>query len=358
MRLVFAPETGGWLSQLPLILESPERATLIAPWALPALPRSLSVPNRVRVAWGRRTLASTSTHRTLGLPGWALVEAALRAAAPSQAESLAARFALRRRLGQVMAALLPRRVEMVVAPSIAAREVFGEARRRGARCVLVEDLPNLRRLHADLDEAAARHPDDHFLRNHRASAADVSRQEAERVLADEIWVRSERAMQWLVADGHLRDRLRALRAPTDIAPTAVRTGRSGGKRVALLAGPALTRCGLREALAALEDLPQWRLRVRPTEGTPAELLRGHPRVEQVAAASLQSLDGVDVVIAPAWCECHPPELARAAGLGVPIIATDRASGFLRIQSVSPGEPAALLLTLKALDGLAQGGRVT
>jgi hypothetical protein len=274
-----------------------------------------------------------------------LVEAALRAAAHSQAESLAARFALRRRLGQVMAALLPRSIETVVAPSLAAREVFGEARRRGARCVLVEDLPNLRRLHADLDEAAARHPDDRFLSNHRASASDVSRQEAERVLANEIWVRSARAIQWLESDGHPRDRLRALGAPIEIAPSIVRTNRSDGERVALLAGPALTRSGLGEALAAIEDRPQWRLWVRPTEGTPAELLRGHPRLERVSAASLQTLEGVDAVIAPALCECHPPELAHAAQLGIPIIATDRAAGFLRVQPIPPGDSAALQGTL-------------
>jgi hypothetical protein len=348
MTLVFAPETGGWLSQLPTLLKSPERATLVAPWALPALPRSLPIPARVRTAWGRRTVASSLPHRTVGLPGWALVEAALRVAAPSQAESLAARFALRRRLGQVMAALLPRGIETVVAPSLAAREVFGEARRRGAKCVLVEDLPNLRRLHADLDEAAARHPDDRFLRNHRASASDVSRQEAERVLADEIWVRSECAMQWLLADGHPRDRLRALRAPIDIAPTAGRTGRRDAERVALLAGPALTRSGLREALAALEDLPQWRLWVRPTEGTPTEHLRGHPRLEQVSTPLLQTLDRVDVVIAPAWCECHPPELARAAQLRIPIIATDRAAGLLPVHLIPLGDSDAMRAALDAL----------
>jgi hypothetical protein len=49
-----------------------------------------------------------------------------------------------------------------------------------------------------------------------------------------------------------------------------------------------------------------------------------------------------VVIAPAWCECHPPEVARAALGGVPIVATSQARGPWQVAAeVAAGDAAAL-----------------
>jgi hypothetical protein len=218
--------------------------------------------------------------------------------------------------------------------------------------VLVEDLPSLRALHSDLDEAAARHPEEAFLRNHRASAEDVARQEAERLLADELWVRGEFARERLLSAGHPPERIRELSPPLEKAspekPPHTRKHSAHAHPVALLAGPALARGGLREALAALDARPQWSLWVRPSEGTEPRHLE-HPRVRRVTAEEQRTLQGVDVVLAPSWCESHPPELARAAARGIPVIATDRAAGFLDCRTVPRGNVPALVAELDALS---------
>lgn len=353
MNLILAPEPAPWLHQLSSLLGHGVRGEVVAPWALPSLPRGLALaPTRVRNAWGRRTLPVPEGFRVWGLPGWAAVEAGMRLAAPSTAATFRARFALRRRVAQATARLLPRSVEVVLAPSLCAREVFAMARGRGARCVLVEDLPTLRALHADLDEAAARHPEESFLRNHRASAEDVARQEAERLLADELWVRGEFCRERLMSAGHTPERIRELslqvEGSSSARPRAERRRAPDARPVALLAGPALARGGLREALAAIDARPQWNLWIRPAEGTDSGHL-SHPRVRQVTAEEQRTLQGVDVVLAPAWCESHPPELARAVARGIPVIATDRAAGFLPCRTVPRGNVPALVAELDALS---------
>ena len=57
---------------------------------------------------------------------------------------------------------------------------------------------------------------------------------------------------------------------------------------------------------------------------------------------------MDVVLALSWCESYPPELALAAARGIPIIATDRASGFVACERVPRGDVPAVLARL---DGL-------
>jgi hypothetical protein len=337
MTWVLAPEPAPWLAQLPTLLGAGRDVHVLAPWALPRAPW---LPAALRRAWAQRELNVPEAYRVWGVPGWSAVEAGMRLTARSAAATFAARFALRRRLGQA-AALLPLRAPLVVAPSLAAREAFARARRRGGRCVLVEDLPSLRELHADLDAAAEAHPGEAFLRNHRASAADVARQEAERVLADELWVRSPLARARLLAAGHAATKVRLLIPAAHVAPTALTEARAP---IALLAGPALARSGLHEALAALDALPGWTLRVRPVDATPTELLR-HPRVQRVTSRS--ALDGVAVVLAPAWCESHPEELAHAWARAIPIVATDRCEGALPVHLVPRGDVAALVEALGA-----------
>ncbi|XXF76566.1 hypothetical protein P2318_26425 [Myxococcaceae bacterium GXIMD 01537] len=347
MNLVIAPEPAGWLPQLSSVLGPEAQGRVFAPWSLPAAPAGW-MPARLRTAWRRRTAPVPEGFQVLSLPGWAALEAGLRLTHRTTAATFRARFRLRRALAQVCAQVLPADVETVVAPTLCAREVFAVARARGARCVLVEDLPSLRALHADLDEASARYPGEAFLRNHRATAEDVARQEAERLLADEIWVRSEFARERLLLAGYPADALRELHPVLEAseAEREERTGRSA-HRVALLAGPAAARGGLREALAALDARPEWTLWVRPSEGTdPAHL--GHPRVRRVSAEEQRVLRGVDVVLAPAWCESHPAELPRAVARGIPVIATDRAAGFLDCQTVPRGNVPALVAELDTL----------
>jgi hypothetical protein len=350
VNLVLAPEPASWLRQLPTLLGPHATGVVFAPWAVPALPSGW-MPARLRAAWQRRSAPVPPGFRVLPVPGWAVLEAGLRWTSRSTAATLRTRFVLRRLLAQACAPLLPAGVTTVVAPSLCAREVFAVARARGARCVLVEDLPALRALHADLDEAAARHPDEPFLRNHRASARDVARQEAEQLLADALWVRSAFVRELLRAGGHTPDRLHALPhlvGSDALAQDVARAPRERGTPLqVLLAGPATARGGLREALAALDARPGWSLRVRPSEGTNLALL-AHPRVQQVNAKEQQRLEGVDVVLAPAWCESDPPELAHAVARGLPTIATDRAAGFLPCSRVPRGDVSALVSALEAV----------
>ncbi|AKQ64981.1 hypothetical protein A176_001893 [Myxococcus hansupus] len=346
MNLVLAPEPAPWLSHLESLLT--HEAEVLAPWARPRLPGWAPLPSRLHRAWTRRTLRVPDGYRVWGLPGWGAMEVGLRVVARSTAATFQARFSLRRRWAQSAAALLPVSVETVLAPTLGAREVFAAARRRGARCVLVEDLPSLRALHEDLDAAAVKHPEEAFLRNHRASAEDVARQEVERVLADEIWVRSELAFERLKWAGHAPEKLRRLHFPPDRESTQVaQLRRHPGPHVALLAGPALARCGVREALAVLDARPQWTLWLRPAEGTdPLHL--NHPRVRTVTAEVQRTLQRVDVVLAPAWCESHVSELAHAHSRGIPVIATDRAAGFEPCRTIPRGDVPALIAELDAL----------
>jgi glycosyltransferase involved in cell wall biosynthesis len=89
-----------------------------------------------------------------------------------------------------------------------------------------------------------------------------------------------------------------------------------------------------EALQAFSGHDAWELVVRPGEGMePADLL-ARPGV-RVAAADV--LDGIDLVVAPSWCESYPDEVARAAAAGLPVVATHRAAGFLDLDEVAPGD---------------------
>ncbi|MBU8899315.1 hypothetical protein DRW03_04760 [Corallococcus sp. H22C18031201] len=364
MKWVILPEPGEWVAHLPELLgRGGAAARVLAPWALPGLPSSL-VPASLRAAVRRRQPEVPQLSQVVSVPGWTALEAGLRAWGSTPQARLRARFAVRQGISRLAALRPPASLTRVVAPSLAAREVFVAARARGARCVLVEDLPNLRALHADLDEAFARHPEEHFLRNHRASARDVARQEAERLLADEIWVRGDFAREQLLRAGlpaertrELHPRAEAFDSPREDSPAGHRVTHL--HRVALLAGPALARMGAPEALAALEARPEWTLWVRPSEDS--DLMRlEHPRVRVVTRQQQQALDGVDAVLAPAWCESHPPELARAITRGIPVIATDRAAGFLPCRTVPRGNVPALVAELDALTpprrgALAQGG---
>ncbi|MFY0574747.1 hypothetical protein ACN28S_10625 [Cystobacter fuscus] len=70
----------------------------------------------------------------------------------------------------------------------------------------------------------------------------------------------------------------------------------------------------------------------------------------MTAHTQRSLLGVDAVLALSWCESYPAELALASARGIPIIATDRASGFHSCHEVPRGDVPAMLSRLDALDG--------
>lgn len=214
---------------------------------------------------------------------------------------------------------------VVIAPTLGARRTFAAARRSGATVVLMADLPQLRGLHADLDSAARQHPTLDFLRNHRASPGLVARQEAERVLADHILVRGEHARGLWGPASHV---IATTGSGLPFTPT-------GGRRV-LLAGLAAARSGFVEAFSAVAGVSGATLLVRPGGGTEPRTLLASPNVQIVSRAQQLSLDDVDCVVAPAWCESYPEEVRLAVQRGIPVIATSRAAGPCDVPLVEPG----------------------
>lgn len=229
---------------------------------------------------------------------------------------------VRARLGLRMAwdrlVTLPADATRVYAPSLGARETLAEARRRGIEAILVEDLPDLRGLHRDLDRAARRHPDCSLLRRFRASHATLARQEAERVLATE----------------RLCDRP-GQGSPIEWGPIAPVSPRRG--RRVLLCGLPVARNGSVEALGAILGLEGTLVARRGETVEP-----GGARLELVDPATLGDLDGIGVVIAPALCESRHAALAQASAHGIPTIATTLAAGRTRVDDlVEPGDVSAL-----------------
>jgi hypothetical protein len=99
-----------------------------------------------------------------------------------------------------------------------------------------------------------------------------------------------------------------------------------------------------EVLKMLKERPSLKLVVQSGEGMePADLLR-HPQVEKASLEDL-SLKDIELVMAPAWCESYPPEIPRAAAMGIPMVATRKACGFVDLstagQEVPPGDSVAL-----------------
>jgi hypothetical protein len=256
----------------------------------------------------------------------------LRLARADAARRLRARFALRVRSGGLLARLVGR-YERVVAPSTAALELFSEARALGVRTVLVEDIPDMRGLHRDLDAAAARHPDAALLRRFRAPSELVARQEQERLLADRRLVFSALG---LARDSGAEPISTELNPARDGAPSAGRT--------VLLAGPPLARAGVIEAARACE-VAGLRLVARSCETKDAAV--------EVASEAELALQGVAAVLAPAWAESWPRVTLDAARCGIPVIATAQGAGLAPYEAVACGDVDGLVAALQR--GL--GGRV-
>lgn len=243
----------------------------------------------------------------------------MKAAGSSAPRRIQARILWRQAVGAWVASRLPRDCTHVYAPSFAARRVFSAAQEVGAQTHLLEDLPDLRRLGVELDQASAAHPQAVLLRRHRARGADLATQQAERELASEVFVPS--------ADRVLAEKRCA---PMPCLPSAHaiqgRRQTSASPRV-LLSGLPVARSGTYEALEALEAFPKITLLVRPSQVVePAELLK-HPQVRLATPEEL-ALEGVDAVIAPAWVQSTHPLLVDALALGLPVVATRRAAGWL------------------------------
>jgi hypothetical protein len=327
---------------------------VFAPWALGKDSPSW-LPARSRLSWTRRQIALDATSFQ---PGWMGVEAVLGLWAGRRTDRLmAARYAKRRATDRMAAFWLDHLridITLVVAPSLSARRTFAAAAARGLPRVLIEDLPGLRELHDDLDRAARRWPDSHLLRRYRAPAALVACQEAERVLADLLVVGGRFAEQRRRARGLGRERIAILPGAGQGAGVGadrqVFNDRAGPN--ILLAGSAAARHGVFEALEATGMIPGATLLVRPGEGAEPAALLVSPQVRLSSEEERERLSGVDLVLAPAWCECYPPEVPLAARLGLPVVASGRAAGAVELAragaEVEPGDVPAMARAIEHL----------
>jgi hypothetical protein len=358
MIVIVAPEPAPWLAPMIELALQAGPVRVLAPWAMRAgAPGWL--PGRLRGFWQRRSLIVEGLDAPVTLPGWVLGEGALRAWAGMLADrKLAARFALRAAVDWLAARWLVARssgargVRVVIAPSCASQHVFAAAARHGAARFLIEDLPDIRALHADLDAAARVHPGCVFLRRYRASRAVIVRQEAERALASALVVRGQHAQRErerlglapariLTLEPDMRAAFERPGRHDDAAASQRERVRAGTARV-LLAGLAAARHGTLEALAAVRARPHLTLLVHPGEGMEPQDLLAHPQVAVASEDERRHLRGVDVVIAPAWCEAYLDEVAMAERLGVPVVATLRGAGWVTpVAAVTPGDVGAL-----------------
>jgi hypothetical protein len=348
---IVAPEPAPWLVPVIEVALAAGPVRVLAPWATrAALPGWL--PARLRAFWQRRALIVDGLDAPVTLPGWALGEGALRAWAGARADrKLAARFGLRAAVDHMAARWLATRgrsVRVLVAPSCAAQHGFAAVAQQGGAGFLIEDLPDIRGLHADLDAAARVHPGCAFLRRYRASRAVIVRQEAERALAGTLLVRGLYARRERERMGHELARVLALPGARDAgaagagAHAGPQTGAGAGRKRVLLAGLAAARHGTVEALAAVAARPHLTLLVRPGEGMEPANLLAHPQVAVAGPEQRRHLRDVDLVLAPAWCETYLDEVATAATLGVAVVATPRAAGWVTpAPELAPGDVEAV-----------------
>lgn len=370
MIAIVAPEPAPWLADVIAALGCDEAVRVFAPWAVPSrmAPLGRVVPPAARAALARRIIDVPAPARDDGIAvdgprfvPWPAVEGAARVWARGRADrTIRARLALRRGVDSLAARWLPRDALEIYAPSLAARRTFSAALARDppARCILIEDLPGLRDLHDDLDRAAVRHPAARFLTRYRARPADLARQEAERVLSDRLLVAGRWALERRHRDGFSTEKAGFLDATSLGGGSSVGTHAPcpprSEKLVLLLAGPGTARGGLYEGLAALAAMPGATLLVRVGDGLEPPDAMTRPGVRAPTPAERSSLEGVTAVLAPAWCECYPPEVPLAASLGIPVVATARAAGTVDLSvagvEIDPGDVGALVAALRLVSG--------
>ena len=340
MIALIVPEPATWWTRVAALAAAIDPdVRVIAPWAIPDLAPLRALASRVPFLRRRLT-----RDRIDSFPGWPLAELALSAWIGERADRrLRGLFIRRAAVDRLAAAPLARARDLraVIAPSGSAERTFAAASRAGARAILLDDLPSLRQLQEDLDEAAARHQDCRFLRRFRAGPSTLARQEVEWAMADRILVRGAFARSVRAAAGVDDERLIDWPEPLPTPAPAPRA-RAAATHV-LLAGLAAARHGTCEALALLDAHPDLELAVRAGEGLEPAGLLDHPRVRRATPGELSRLDGIGLVLAPAWCESYPDEVACAAAHGVPVAGTVRAAGFVDLEGLAarPGDVRAL-----------------
>lgn len=333
--LVVVPEPADWHAPLVETLRGFGPVEVFAPWALP---RVLAPLGR-RVGFVRRRAATTTA---TGRAWFTAAELLTRALARGRtAATLRNRVHLRALADRATAHHLrrDRSPRLVVAPSLAARRTFAAAHSLGARCLLLEDMPDFDGLVDGLDTLAVHHPHAHFLRNHRPRAQDHARQRAERWQADAIAVRG--GVSW--------HRLGPRTTRVQLPRTRTTAEHTPGPDIAF-AGPPLARAGSTALLPLLEALPTCTVRVLPGPRSEPEALLQHPRVRVDA-----SLDGVGVVLSLGPLESHPRAVGEALDRGIPVVGTRASTGLLDPMSVQLVDADDVPSTVAAIErALADG----
>ncbi len=376
VKLIVSPEPAAWLAPL-LDSLGGDDVTVIAPWSVPGHAPDF-LPARLRTAWNRRSLDVRSR---IGIPGWGVVESLWRRVGSTG--PLMSKLALRQALDALVSLWIPKSVTHVFAPSLCALRTFAKT---NAEKVLLEDLPGLRQLHADLDVAHRALPSCAILHNFRAPDPAVIRQEQEAVLANRVLAQGHFARARLLRQGVAREKAGALPSPRIDAPFNF----DPDARAVCFAGTTAVRAGLEVALAAIDQVPGITIYARRAEGSFGPSL-AHPRLRLLSGpqnfvapvlpersrgavwlshAPLDFARGerggqvsqqhaehpvptVRGVLAPAWVECRSPEVEAAARAEIPLLATRRALGWVEpsrlVTEINPGNVQAIIRWLRSLQ---------
>jgi glycosyltransferase involved in cell wall biosynthesis len=221
----------------------------------------------------------------------------------------------------------------------------------------MRSLP-MARIHAELERAAAVHPQEPTLRDFRADSA-LLRAETEGLAAAQRWIG---AHAQVVALGGARADLLPWRLPspegdarmpsTSMPSTGTPSTRAPGPLRVLFPASSLVRKGVLELSAALRGIDAEVLLPLREGGEAARW--GDTPLRRIAidtpAQLAQALMQCDAVVLPAWVEHQPRALLAAIAQGVPVIAT-AACGLGALpgwQEVPAGDAEALRARLQRI----------
>ncbi len=206
--------------------------------------------------------------------------------------------------------------------------------------VLMRALP-MAWIHAQLDTAAAHHPDESSLRDFRADDA-LLRAEREALAGAERWIGPHAGMLALAGD-----KAHALPWRLPAVDTAGAQRRPGPMRIFFPAS-SLMRKGARELSAAMSGLGAEIVLPMRDGGEPA-------RWDGIVLQRIDSVDAAlsfcDAVVMPAWVEHEPRVPIAAIARGIPVVATAACGlGDLHGWSEVPaGDVDALRVALKRVQ---------
>ena len=206
--------------------------------------------------------------------------------------------------------------------------------------VLMRALP-MASIHAQLDTAAARHPDEPSLRDFRADD-DLLRADRDALDGAERWIGPHAGMLQLAGD---KAHTLPWRLPATIVASTKR--RPGPMRIYFPAS-SLIRKGALELSAAMSGLHAEIVLPMRDGGEPA-------RWNDIALHRIDDVDSAlslcDAVVLPAWVEHEPRVLIAAIARGIPVIATAACGlgGLHGWSEVPAGDVDALRATLRCIQ---------